>query len=171
MTDLYKLTVSLTKHGAHKVAELIKAYPSDQVLNKTRSNHLGIRIDEAQSRKNLSAYQGNTIPAIWDEAKQLGSEYVDDLVMIAIIFSHYELIGAMISGSTGRMKGTIKRSALSPVKSFTNFANNFGELGFATSHSPIWVNYDLSKIFNKFKLVPLIIQLLTLKLKKANWNG
>ncbi len=171
MTNLNRLKVSLTKHGAHKITQLIKAFPTDQVLKNTINQQYGISIDKAQSSKNLSANNDDTLPAIWDEAKRLGDQYVDDLVILAILFSHHELIQIMINRSTGKMKGTAYREDFANEKSYTNFANNFDELGFATYHSVSRVSYDLSRILMKFELVPLIIQLLTFKLKAAGWDG
>ena len=60
-SGLSKLRVSLTKHGAHKVATLLRAFPKDQVLDNTQGTHDAIRIDRAQAVKNLSAdYCGYT---------------------------------------------------------------------------------------------------------------
>jgi len=54
VTDLGQLTVSLTKHGAHKIAELLKAFPAENVLDQTRDKYQSINIDRAQAEKNLS---------------------------------------------------------------------------------------------------------------------
>ena len=55
MTELSKLKVSLTKHGAHKVAALLREYPIDEVLAHVSDNALDIKIEFAQARRNLSA--------------------------------------------------------------------------------------------------------------------
>ena len=171
MTDINRLKVSLTKHGAHKVAELIKYFPTDEVLANTWDRYNNIKIDRAQSSKNLSANNNGTLPTIWHEVKLLGDEHIEDLVLLAIIFSHHDLINIMINGSIGRMKGTVRRGDFDNEKSYTNFANNIEELGFNTAHTYDKVSYDLSRIFEKNELVPLVIQLLTLKLRDANWNA
>ena len=84
MTDLHRLRVSLTKHGAHKIAELIKAFPRDQVLQNTWDRYRDIKIDTAQARVNLSVDTKGNLPYIWDEVRKLGPEHVNDLVLLAI---------------------------------------------------------------------------------------
>ncbi len=54
MTDLNKLTVSLTKHGAHKIAALLKNYDADKILKHLTDRELGIKINSSQAKKNLS---------------------------------------------------------------------------------------------------------------------
>jgi hypothetical protein len=171
MTDLRKLKVSLTKHGAHKVADLIKAFPRDMVLENTWDRYREIKIDIAQTKSNLSADANGILPYFWDEVRKLGDEHVNDLVLLAIIFSHHRLIETMVESSTGDKKGTIIRGKVIEGKEFTNFACVLEELGFAKLHNPQRISYDLNRIFNKLELIPLIIQLLTFKLKKAGWNG
>ncbi len=171
MTDLHKLRVSLTKHGAHKIADLIKAFPRDQVLENTWDRYREIKIDIAQSKSNLSADTNGTLPYIWDEVRNLGPEHVNDLVLLAIIFSHHRLIETMIESSTGDKKGIVIRDRVIESKEFTNFACVLDELGFANQHNPQRISYDLNRIFKKFELIPLIIQLLTFKLKTAGWDG
>lgn len=58
MTDLNKLTVSLTKHRSHKIAALLDAFPPDEVIASTWGKVPGINIDAAQARKVLSATNG-----------------------------------------------------------------------------------------------------------------
>lgn len=81
MTDLRKLTVSLTKHGAHKVATLLKKYPKDQVLRNLRGTEPGVSIDLAQARKTLSASSSGVVPEVWATAQRQGSEAVDALAV------------------------------------------------------------------------------------------
>ncbi len=171
MADLRKLKVSLTKHGAHKIADLIKAFPRDLVLENISDRYHGIKIELAQTKSNLSAYPNGTLPYIWDEVRKLGDEHVNDLVILAIIFSHHRLIETMIESSTGDKKGIIIRDKVIGGKEFTNFACILEELGFAYQHNPQRVSYDLNRIFKKFELIPLIIQLLTFKLRTAGWDG
>ncbi len=171
MTNLARLKVSLTKHGAHKVADLIEAFPRSQVLNNTWDSYQGIKIDQAQTRSNLSIHSDGTLPEIWDEVRQLSDEHVEDLVLLAIIFNHHDLIETMTTASTGVKRGTVERGGVISGKAFTNFACILEELGFSITHNSLRVSYGLSRIFNKFELIPLIVQLLTLKLRKAGWDG
>jgi hypothetical protein len=133
MTDLKRLKVSLTKHGAHKIALLLKTYDKHEVLAHVADPNLKIDIDLAQARKILSANPEGVIPELWVKAKILGRDAINALVLIAIIFSHYKLISAM-QNSVNKYpySGTIRRigTGASDVKVYTNLKGNLGELGY-----------------------------------------
>ncbi|HWX02414.1 hypothetical protein [Collimonas sp.] len=171
MTDLNLLRVSLTKHGAHKLATLFEHYDSSNVLNHLWGSHHDVKIELAQAKKNLSA-RGNIVPQVWDEARARGSETVQALVLIGIIFSHRELISAMAE-STDEMvpfSGIISRGNQLDGKAFTNFAHTLEQLGYTTEHSVNHVRYDLGRLFKIEGLNELAIKLLVLKLKAAAWD-
>lgn len=171
MTNLRKLYVSLTKHGAHKIAALLKKYEIDDVLNHLSDSEPGINIELAQAKKNLSANSSGKVPALWSKAKQQGSEAVDALVLVAIIFSHHDLISAM-KASTGKrpFSGRIIRGKHIDGKAFTNIAHIIEELGYSTEHSSEHVDYDLHKLFRINSLNKLVTELLALKLEAAGWS-
>jgi hypothetical protein len=171
MTDLNKLTVSLTKHGAHKVAALLKKYDANEVLNHLEDSEPGINIESAQAKKTLSANDQGSVPALWKEAQQQGSETIDALVLIAIIFSHHELISAM-QGSSGKRQfsGTINRGVHIDGKAFTNLAHIIEEFGYSTEHSVDHISYDLHKLFHIKELNKLVRKILALKLEAAGWD-
>jgi hypothetical protein len=121
MTDITRLRVSLTKHGAHKIFVLLENFQPDDVLKNTWDTFKGIRIDRAQARKNLSSFAGDKLPGFWADAKARGPDTLKQLVFIAIAFSHYELIAALSNGSNGSGGGTIRRADLGGGKAFTNF--------------------------------------------------
>ena len=106
-TDLSKLKVSLTKHGAHKIAFLLQEFDKDDILNHINEESLDIHIDGAQTRKILSIEEGKPAPDLWNEIKKYGLEDIFDLVFIAIVFSHHELITALKTGINENC--TIKR--------------------------------------------------------------
>lgn len=170
MTDLGKLRVSLTKHGAHKVADLIRAFPRDQVLENLSGTYRDINIEESQAIKNLSANQDRELPIIWDQVRNLDDEQVDNLVFLAIIFSHHQLIEVFKAAHTGRMTGRIFRSQFSQNKAYTNLAHIVDELGFCVQHAYEYVDYDLHRLFMDRDQVPLVKELLTLKLVQAQWD-
>ena len=172
MTDLTTLNVSLTKHGAHKIAALLKKYDSDDILNHTEGNELGIYIDRAQAKKNLSISRNGIVPDVWNRARKNGSETIDALVLVSIILSHHKLIDA-VKQSTDKyqLSGTIKRGRVLRGKEFTNFAHIIEELGYSTEHSADFVRYDLHKLFQIPKLHNLIVDILKLKLITAGWDS
>jgi hypothetical protein len=171
MTDINRLSVSLTKHGAHKVAELIKAFPSDEVLSNTRDSYRDINIDRAQAEKNLSANDDGTLPDLWMDVRELGDEEVDNLLFIGIIFSHQDLIRVFTQSSTDKMQGKLTRGEILSSKAYTNTAHILDELGFSVQHTSDHVVYDLRKIFINDNLSPLVLNLLEKKLYTAAWDG
>lgn len=168
MINLNKLRVSLTKHGAYKVAKLLQVYPATEVLQHLNTPSLGIDIDKAQAKKTLSAYN-EVIPNSWLKAKEHGKQHINALVMISIIFSHYQLISVFKQSRTSKFQGQINRTDLS-TKVYTNIAHTLDELGFSINHDDDYVSYDFSSIFKTVNLSELVEELLTLKLIKADWD-
>ncbi len=172
MTDLSKLTVSLTKHGAHKISQLLRQFDANDVLNHLDGSVPGINIESAQAKKNLSADADNIVPDIWDRVKPKGNDAINGLVLIGIIFSHHSLISAMQNSSNReQFTGTITRGNQLEGKAYTNFAHILDELGFATSHNQTQVSYNLESLFKLNDFSGLVGELLQLKLTKARWDG
>lgn len=169
MTDLYKLKVSLTKHGAHKIATILKHYPADEILQHLSGSIAGVNIEKVQAKKNLSV-KGDVVPEVWTEAKAAGTEYINALTFVAIVFSHWQLIAAMQSGSKGNGAGTITREVQLSGKAYTNFACVIEELGFSTSHTKNYISYDLSQIFLLSGFSFLAQRILWEKLISAGWG-
>lgn len=167
MTDLRLLTVSLTKHGAHKVAGVIKQFPIDEVLQRAPANGA----DRSQARKNLSALSDETLPPVWNHAKALGPAAIDGLVLIAIVFSHHQLVQAMREAADRRgPTGMIERDKQLVGKEYTNFVRILDQLGYGAPGTDS-VSFDLSGLFRIPGLGPLAGELLRLKLLTARWDG
>ncbi len=171
MTDLGQLTVSLTKHGAHKIAELLKAFPAENVLDQTRDKYQSINIDRAQAEKNLSVNARGEPPAIWNAVRELGDDEIENLVFLAIVFSHGKLIEAMTAAVEGPMFGRVVRDHVLSGKAYTNFAHIIDQLGFAVEQTTDFVAFDLRRLFLNTQLAPLARELLRLKLLAAGWSG
>lgn len=172
MTDINRLNVSLTKHGAHKVAALLKRFGTDRVLANLSGRVSGINIELAQAKKTLAVDRAGRVPKLWKKAKDRGTETIDALVLLAVIFSHHELIKAMKVGASRRpFVGRIERGATIGGKAFTNFAHIVEELGFSTDHTEDYVDFNLHRIFQIPRLNELVAELLAIKLKSANWDG
>ena len=168
--DLNRLQVSLTKHGAHKIALLLHKYPKDDVLGKVAGAEPGINIDRTQAARNLSVDRRGVVPTFWDLARTLGSDTVDALVLLGIVFSHHKIIRAMSVGRTQHYIGAIERGVVLNGKAFTNFAHTLDELGFSPMHTANRVEYDLRQMFSLSDLAPLALELLKLKLIAAGWR-
>ena len=171
MVNLNKLDVSLTKHGAHKLALLLLKYDKDRILDRLWDKEPGINIDLAQAKKNLSASPRGVVPHIWNDVRALGHRSINALVLIGIVFSHHDLMRAMARGRTGPYRGTVKRGDVLDEKAYTNFAHTVHELGFSPRHTTEYVRYNLEPMFSIAGLGPLALDLLKLKLKTAGWDG
>lgn len=168
MTDLTRLKVSLTKHNAHKVAQLLKDYPITQVLGHLDEVHA----EQAQAYKNLSVQPDGSLPNLWADAQKLGPDGIDALVFLAIIFSHHQLIEALREADTRKgPAGTVKRGKVIGEKAYTNFARIVDQLGFATSLEYEGVSFDLSSLLDLPGLGPLAGRLFEKKLRTAGWSG
>lgn len=171
MTKLQRLRVSLTKHGAHKLATLFERYPASTILRHLDGSYNDIHITLTQASKNLSVRNG-VVPRVWDEARNRGRPVVRGLVLIAIIFSHIDLINAMRASAIPgkKFRGEILRGDPIDGKAFTNIKRALIELGFATENSSQFVSYDLSSLFSIDGLHTLAAEVLRLKLEDAGWN-
>lgn len=167
-TDLNKLRVSLTKHGAHKVAYLVREFPRDEVLKHVAGDHDSIIIDYAQAHKILSANRDGQLPVLWDQLRQYGQEDIYDIVFIANVFSHTDLIRTMIEAIDNNCK--IKRGSIIDGKAYTNFAHTIDQFGYSIEHTPDFISFDISRIFYKFYLNQFIAEILAIKLTEAGWD-
>ena len=171
MLSLSKLNVSLTKHGAHKIALLLRKYDKDDILDRLEGVEPGVNIEAAQARKNLSASASGTVPDVWNKARAAGSETIDALTLLAIIFSHHQLMRAMREGRTQIYRGVIQRGKVLDGKAFTNFAHTLEELGYSVEHTPDRVTFNLARLFEIPGLHKLAFELLQLKMKVAGWTS
>jgi len=168
-TDLSRLRVSLTKHGAHKIAYLIKEFDKDDILNHLNGDYKDIRISDSQTRAILSINSNGIAPDLWNNIKEYGIEDINDLVFLAIIFSHIDYINAIRTSFT--QDNTIYRSEFPTEKVYTNLAHIIEQLGYAVNNQHDFIVFDLARIFYKFYLPPLIIELLQIKLHSAGWEN
>lgn len=171
MLSLNRLRVSLTKHGAHKIAILLKKYDKDIILDQLQGVEPGINISTSQAKKNLSVTGAGEVPEVWNKARVAGSESIEGLVFFGVILSHHRLIEAMRAGRTAPLRGYIKCGEVLDGKEFTNFACIIEELGYSVSHAPDHVSYNLERLFEIPGLNSLVLELAAIKLKVAGWDG
>lgn len=167
-TDLNKLRVSLTKHGAHKVAYLVHHFPRNEVLKHTNGDYSGITIDYAQACKILSANQKGLPPELWDQLRNYGQEDIFDIVFIANVFSHADLIRTMTDAIDDNCR--VNRGAVIDGKAYTNFAHTIDQFGYSIEHTPDFISFDISRIFYKFYLTKFVAEILSIKLIDAGWD-
>lgn len=172
MTNLKSLRVSLTKHGAHKIATLLRLYDRTQILDHLNDSVPGINIERVQARKNFSADRNEHLPEFWDDVRSMGDEAIDGLVLLAIVSSHHELLQALKKGVLkAKYKGRIEKGVVIDHKAFTNFKHTLVELGYGVEATDQKVDYDFTKLFKIPGLNRLAALLFALKLKTAKWNG
>ncbi len=171
MLELSRLTVSLTKHGAHKIAALLKKHDKDSILDRLEGSEPGINIEFAQARKNLSVNASGNVPEVWNKARDAGGESIDALVLIGILFSHHRLLTALRDSRTAPFRGTIQRGATLDGKAFTNTAHIIEELSYSVRHTPHEVSYNFSRLFEIPDLNKLALELIGLKFRSAGWDG
>lgn len=168
MTDLGRLKVSLTKHNAHKVARLLKSYDASEVFARLDEVHA----DVPQTRKNLSTLAGDVLPPVWAKVQTLGPDAIDALLLIAIIFSHNDLIQAMKEALDRQVfSGRIDRDGKLRGKAYTNVVRIIDQLGYASKVEKRAVTFNLTGMFEVPGLGPLVSELLQLKLEQAKWTG
>ena len=130
-----------------------------------------VSADPAQTRKNLSAYLDGKLPSCWSEAKAIGPDAIDALVLVGIIFSHHRVIRAVSEAPRARERSrSILRGAMSNGKEYTNLARIFDQLGYANHSDDRGFQFDLSPMLSMDKLGPLVADLLGLKLIEAGWD-
>lgn len=160
-------TVSLTKNGYFKLINLIKKYPSSEILD-----HLDeIKLDHTQARKMLAGNKNNVLPTVWDQIKSLDQEAISSLLLFSIIFSHKDLIVAFKKATTSEMQGEIKRSDIDD-KTYTNLAYALNEAGLAKdfSQGSAKTQYNLSAIFLKNQIGPFAKTILESHLTNMGWS-
>ncbi len=168
MTDLKKLKVSLTKHGAHKLAYLVTKFDKDDIVNHINGDYNDINIDHVQTRKILSIDENDVAPEFWNEIKKFGEEDIFDLVFFAIVLSHHELIDTMIQAHDDNSE--VIRDKVIGGKAYSNFARILTDLKISVHQTPTSISFDISRVFYKFYLTRFIYELLGLKLIDAGWD-
>ena len=169
--NLQLLKVSLTKHGVHKIARLLVKYSSGELLSKLKESGPGLKLERAQVAKTLCADEKNGVPKFWDEARVLGSDAIDGLVLIAIISSHIALIELLKVSETTRYKGKVIRGKVISGKAYSNFKHTLVELGYSTSDSELEVEYDFERLFRVPRLNELAKKLFKLKFRSIGWDS
>ena len=134
MVDLYNLTraqsVSLTKFGAYRTAEIIAESGSENFSAALAANN-AFTLDRAQARKILCASKGLVVPRYWDDAVSSGELILNGLILFSLICSHSALVRAFRDGASADFRGTIMYTG-GDRKPFTNIRRAVTDLGYGT---------------------------------------
>lgn len=170
MSDLSRLRVSLTKHGAHKVARLLQEYSIQDVLAHVDDDQLDIHIDAPQARANLSARADGSLPAYWQTVKESGQRKIELCVLYAIVFSHHRLISALVQSRCRYGVGIVKRDDVVHGKEYTNLACIFRELRSTTKETHRLFEFDTSDAFGDATTASLLREIIRDKLVAAGFD-
>lgn len=174
MINLEILTVSLTKFGYHKLADLLLEYPYDEVLDHLADVE-GDKIDKAQARGILSYEDDQSgMGPLWISARQLGKEDLNDLIFFASILSHHRLIFLVIDANKNRDNRIYRENDFITTKEYTNFARSAFELGFIVEEKIVgreYVTLDISRVWYKFYLANYMLGLIRHKLIEAGYKA
>jgi len=164
------LTVSLTKNGYFKVSEVIKNHSRGEILANINGVYDGINLADSQVKGMLSYDDAtNEFPEVWDEVKRLGSEAVDALVFISIIYSHKTLIDIFIKSKLSEMRGCLKRDELDN-KVYTNLVYSMNTQGMCPlERGADETYYDVSPLF-LLEIGALVKKVIGYKLVKTGWS-
>lgn len=141
--------VSLTKNGYFKLSILIEKYTADELLDHLDEIHL----DKTQAIKMLGGdYSNDTIPNIWTTIHDsCNKNDIDNLLILSIIFSHYELIKWFSDSYYDEMRGEINRKQ-GFEKAYTNLVYALNEAGYIE-------DFKQGANSTRFNLTPLFINL------------
>jgi hypothetical protein len=173
MIELENLRVSLTKNGYLKVATIVAAHPSHEMLNHVYGSHQGVNLNASQVANVLCADPATgVVPGFWDEVRQYDRATIRAFTFIAIVYSHHRLIELFASAGHGTPRGTISRTDFDTVKEYTNLAFALAEVEAAPYvRGAGEVHYDLSPVVEQLSdLGYLVARLLKAKLRRCGWR-
>lgn len=168
---LEDLKVSLTKFGVIEVIDIIKNDQLKEYLDGTYEASHKINHPQINAALGVTEIDPSTVPTYWKEISNF-PELIELFCLVAVIFSHYELIRKFKESRSEVMKGVLHRDSFSDVKVFTNVRRLLLHSGAApfTAERSDNVPYDFSPLLANGKVGRLIKQLLFDRLKKIKWN-
>jgi hypothetical protein len=172
MLRLDRLSVSLTKNGYLKIAELVREFPRDQILDNLNNKIRGVRLVESQVANILSRDDvTHEIPGFWDGIREHDEQAIRSFVMLAVMFSHHRLIKLFRATSQGKMRGCITRDDLTQQKEYTNLSYAMAETGMCPqARNEQSFNYDLSPLVRNLENAGnLVRRLIESKLRRCGW--
>ncbi|MBN2024869.1 MAG: hypothetical protein JW809_18970 [Pirellulales bacterium] len=172
MVELDNLRVSLTKNGYMKIATIVAAHKSSEMLEHVRGTHHGVNLVRSQVANVLCAdLRTGMVPAFWDEVRLRGQRKVQAFTFVAIVFAHQRLIETFLEAGHGAATGTILRQDLTE-KEFTNLQFAMASLGLCEySRGAHQIGYDMTRIVEELRDDgDLVGQLMRAKLQRCAWR-
>jgi len=172
MVDVESLTVSLTKNGYLKIADVVAAFPRHEVLEHLRGARPGVNLVASQVANILCADPRNDMPpSCWDGIRQHDRATIRAFTFLAILFSHHRLIEAFRNAGRGAPEGTIFRDDFSE-KEYTNLQFAMAEVemcGYARGTDQ--VRYDMRPVTDHLRDVGALVgELFRAKLLRCGWR-
>jgi hypothetical protein len=172
MVELDNLRVSLTKNGYLKIAAIVAAYESHDMLNHCKGSIRGVNLAKSQVANILCAdpYSG-IVPAFWDEVRSHDRATIRAFTFLAVVFAHERLIRAFQDAGRGAPTGALLRSDMT-VKEYTNLQFAMAQIGLCTyARATDEISYDMTPLTGQLRSVGhLVGQLLREKLRRCGWR-
>ncbi len=172
MIQLYPLRVSLTKNGYIKIAYVLERHTRWEVLDNIRGVYPGINLARSQAANIMGESLSGELPEFWDEIRAYSDRAIRSFVLVAIIFSHVDLINLLQSSSEGKMKGRLQRGKVGN-KAFTNLVYAMASCDLCNYvRGAQIVEYDLRSLVSELgNCGHLVRQLIEFKLKICGWRA
>lgn len=172
MVELDNLRVSLTKNGYIKIATIIAAHESHEMLDHIAGSHPGVNLIRSQVSNILCADPlTGMVPEFWDEVRQHDNATIRAFTFIAIVFAHERLIHAFLEAGHGTGAGTLFRADMSE-KEFTNLQFAMAAVGLCDyQRGADQIGYDMAVLVAQLRNTgDLVGHLLRAKLRRCGWR-
>jgi hypothetical protein len=172
MLDLDNLKVSLTKNGYLKIAAVVAAYESQEMLSHCAGSIRGVNLAKSQVANVLCAdLHTGMVPEFWDEVRKHDRATIQAFVFVAVVFAHKRLIDAFREAGHGAASGTLFRAAMSE-KEFTNLQFAMAAVGLSQyQRGADQIDYDMTGLVSQLQSVrDLVGKLLRFKLRRCGWR-
>ncbi|MBU0718740.1 MAG: hypothetical protein KJ749_10865, partial [Planctomycetes bacterium] len=158
--------MSLTKNGYLKIAAIVAAYDSHEMLNHCRDSIRGVNLERSQVANILGADpHTGTVPAFWDEVRGHDRTTIRAFTFLAVVFSAEQLIRAFRDADRGTPTGVLLRSEMAE-KQYTNLQFAMAQVGLCDyARGTDQISYDMAPLTRQLRSVGhLVGQLLRAKL-------
>jgi hypothetical protein len=172
MVELENLRVSLTKNGYMKIATIVAAHPSNEMLDHVAGTHPGVTLVRSQVANILCADPATGIvPGFWDDVRRRDRATIRAFTFVAIIFAHERLIHGFVEAGHGTARGTLFRNEMSE-KEYTNLQFAMAAVGLCDySRGTDQITYDMTTVVEQLDPVgSLVGLLLRAKLLRCGWR-
>jgi hypothetical protein len=172
MVALDNLRVSLTKNGYLKIAKIVAAHESNEMLDNCAGSHPGVNLVRSQVANILCADPVTAmVPPFWDDVRQHDRTTIRAFTFVAVVFAHQRLIRAFQDAGQGSPTGTLFRRDMTE-KEYTNLQFAMAEVGLCDyARGTDEICYDMTPLTHQLRATGTLVgQLLRAKLRRCGWR-